>query len=379
LSTQAQIHDEIEHTGALDCVTEQTEKHAPAEVQSRVEGYAIRHPRTANALLVLFSCLFCVVISEIAFGIVNARNSGGFVQEWFSLNQIDPLFGFKGKPNTTTVDHGYLDGTLIYDATYKTNEHGRRITPAENMAQRDRFIALFGCSFTFGLCVEESETVGAYLATMAPEYMPYNFAYLGWGPGQTLLTLEQPIEQEISQKRGVGVYVFIPHQVQRVIGNTDVIDHWGAGFPHYYLDGDKLVREGTLAEAFKSRMRLHRILGMSQTLRFFRLDQFPKKRTDADFKLTARIIAESKAQFQKKWPGASFYVAIYPSLTGVRGRVGDRMKHFLGEYGVPCIDLDSPEFQKLIDTGKLYWAAHPTPEANAAVAKILVDKLKLTE
>src|SRR5439155_3453419 len=125
--------------------------------------------------------------------------------------------------------------------------YGRRVTPIAGCSScRTKFLLFFGCSVAFGSGVKDTETVPFYASQFAPAYRAYNYGIPGYGTQQVLARLQsEKIDQEVNEKNGILIYVFIDHHVRRVIGSLDTI-RWGASWPYYTLDAsDNLVRKGT--------------------------------------------------------------------------------------------------------------------------------------
>ena len=62
----------------------------------------------------------------------------------------DPLLGYTPHPNAQVQSIKKQGDEVIYDVTYAIDEFGRRITPDQDDPARDKFLLLFGDSFTFG-------------------------------------------------------------------------------------------------------------------------------------------------------------------------------------------------------------------------------------
>ena len=337
--------------------------------------WPIRRRFLLNAGVVAISLVGVVVLSECLFGFLNYLRQDIVQHNWAGLNEPDSVLAYRGKPNASLKDVAYRNGKRLYSAVYTTNAFGRRNTPMDHPTQRHKFLALFGCSCTYGLCLNDDQTLGACLAQQAPGYAPYNFAYQGYGTQQMMLLLEQPIQNEIPQKEGVGLYLFNLGHVPRVIGSMQVVTNWGWDFPSYRLEGDTLVREGTFKTAHPWRQALYSVLGKSQCLKYFHID-FPIRFRPAHFQLVARMIRRSSELFRQKWPGSEFYVVVGAG----------EFNTWAFDHIAPYLDLHGIKYIRCPDVfdGKLAredWeiAEHPTAMANKILAERLVHELKLAE
>lgn len=145
-------------------------------------------------------------------------------QEFDKYWDPDPQTGFINKKNTV-ARHCLIDnGKVLFNATYRTDEFRRRLTPSGAVGRKSRFIALFGCSFTFGIGVNDDETMAHYLGKLDPEARPYNYGVGAWGPHQVLsLVKSRNLRSEIAEPQGVGLYVMLEDHVRRAIGDS----YWG--------------------------------------------------------------------------------------------------------------------------------------------------------
>jgi hypothetical protein len=252
-----------------------------------------------------------------------------------------------------------IGGTTVWDATYTMDALHRRITPVEEPEKRTRFIAFFGCSYTFGTGVNDNETLPFYVGRYAPGFMPYNYGGPGWGPQQMLLKLqEENLRGEISQPRGIGVYVYIDDHPRRAIGAMRIF--WARRYPCYERQDGKLTYLGDFRLAHPWRTFLYDCLLKSNTVEFLHFD-LPPRITEADIQLTADITKESAACFASQFNKDPFYVLIFP----YQQPYGPRLLKYLTKDRVPYLDcihlLDGADWQTL------YADMHPTPRAYDAV------------
>ena len=76
-----------------------------------------------------------------------------------------------------------------HNGTYTTDAYSRRVTPIDHLEQRSSFLLFFGCSVTFGLWVNDDETM-PYVAQYASHYRPYNYGVSGYGSHHMLAQLQ---------------------------------------------------------------------------------------------------------------------------------------------------------------------------------------------
>ena len=71
---------------------------------------------------------------------------------------------------------------------------------------------------TFGLGVNDNETMPFYVAHFASHYRPYNYGVSGYGPHNMLAQLQRGnLTKEINENHGIAIYTFIDHHIDRAI------------------------------------------------------------------------------------------------------------------------------------------------------------------
>lgn len=343
----------------------------------------MRTGRQGKATALLLGCALAALVSvgvEALFRTANRRRERG----------AETLYEPSGGPVEFRADLGYrprpdslhrmtkrLEGEVVYDMTYAFDAHSRRVVPVAGQDERERFIALFGGSFAFGEGVNDDETLAYHLAVRAPAHSVYNFGYSGYGPQHALVQLSDPgVAEEIPQRPGIGLYLFIPSHVRRAVGSMRVVTTWGRHFPCFELDDDgALVHLGSFKNARPGRTPLYGLVSREQILRFFEAD-VPLRVTEAHLELTARILSKARDAFVERFgPESRFYILLYPAHPS--DEFGAR--RILGALEREDLDvLSLLEVLDLEDEGLLIpHDLHPAPEAHARVAAAIVERLAL--
>jgi hypothetical protein len=285
----------------------------------------------------------------------------------------DPVLGYRLPPNaqiTATLHRG----ETVSQHTYTTDAFQRRFTPVDHVEQRQEFLLFFGCSMTFGLGVQDDETMPFYAGQYAPHSRPYNYGVSGYGPHHVLAQLQSaPLTHEIPEKHGIAVYTFIDHHIDRAIGTMRVYNQWEQHAPYYMLDAhERLVRKGDFSSGRPVVSLLYWILGKSQILQYYGI-RLPVRIREEHIRLTARIIVEAHTTFHQQFPDDAFYVLLYPGVS--RGRA---LLPYLERAGVPYLD-----YSRLIDWPHpgltLPGDAHPTAQGHRMVAAHLAKDVGIFE
>lgn len=294
------------------------------------------------------------------------------VTEWDPLPTVpDSTFGYK-LPANEIIGHKYLvNDTLIYQQEYKIDEFGRRETPADTL-QKDKFIAVAGCSFAFGYGVSDEETLPYYLQQNMPGYKAYNYGVSGYGTQHLLLQTRNKIDTtEIIQKQGILIYFFIDNHLNRLIGSRRIIKLWGENFPYFLIDEEKnLQQKGTFKTGRYWKTLFYKTITNSAIVDILDLE-IPFYISDKDFKLAAAVIAESKKEFLKKFPGSKFVVLFCPGSTcsgDLASLLAKKDIDFV-DYSL-LFDINSKEYRSH------YSDPHPNGKAYEEIAKNMRNYLK---
>ena len=342
-----------------------------------LSGYrANKHVRQlSDAFIGILLTVAVLILTELGFYILNnasgSANTGVvWHQDSGSFHQEDQLLGYKPQPNFQISAIHKLDGRVVYDVVYSSDEYGRRVTPVEDSTQRTEFILFFGGSYTFGWGVNDNQTLPYYVARFAPEYEPYNYGVAGYGPQHMLVQLKSnKMDVEVGETQGILIYTFIENHVNRTIGSMKVTLNRGAHMPFYTMDAEDRIRQnGTLISGRPLLYRLYALLGTSQIVRYFDLD-FPRINDD-HYRMTARLIAESQKTFITKFDSNDFYVLLYPGSS-------ERLIPYLERSQIKYLD-----YRNLLDqtekSVQFPGDGHPTSNAYEIIAKKLVQDLGIS-
>jgi hypothetical protein len=315
---------------------------------------------------------------EVGFGLARAwrepRTATFISRDYY---QPDPTLGYCPMHGIRTRAWKRIEGGSLYDVEYEIDEKGRRVTPVEAREQRDRFLLVLGDSFSFGEGVQSDETLPACVARRAPRYVPYNYAFHGYGPNQLLAKLETgTLRDEVREPEGVLVYALIGAHVSRAIGSMVVYTSWAHDAPYYALDpSGNPVRRGTFTTGRPWTSIGYAILGGSQVLKFLHLD-VPPVVTDRHLTLTVRMIGRSAALFRESFGAQRFVVLVYPERWP--SAIAGRLASALSREGIEMLDYSS-----LFGSDRAQYFLpedrHPTPRAHEAVAEQLVADLGLAD
>jgi hypothetical protein len=299
---------------------------------------------------------------------VVSNDVGNITPEARKIYINDKDFGYRHAPNTRGTETKKKGDKIVYKATYTTDSFGRRVTPHTDGTLPERAVLFIGCSYTFGLCVNDDQAMPWRFALNRPDLAAYNLGVAGYGSQHMLELFKTDVERTIPQKKAVVVYSFLAREhMMRAVGVPSLVKWFAGPFPWYEIDEatGRPVRKGT----FKDRGATASDSG-SKLLDAIR-DYRSEKLTKEDAKLTALLIDEARVQFEKKFQSDGFYVIIYP---GRQNAFTDDVIAILKQGGAKILDYRNIAGK---DSDRMFIAddGHPTAELHQKIADKLAQDL----
>ena len=346
-----------------------------------------RLKQTSNVLISVFMGVLTLVLIELLFGYMG-RNGDTFgnikteedkkqIERFETINNMGPYIeysedvGYKYKNGSTSLQIK-KDGKMLYDGQIKLDEFGRREVPLSHNSA-NKHIIFFGCSATFGSYVSDNETMPYYYAKGDSSVVAYNYAMTGYGPQAMLGKLQsRELENEIKVKQGAAVYHYVGDgHIQWAVGSMYVYNLWGEDMPYYYLDGNKLIRDGSFTTGRFFTSLMYSIFDRSKTFKYFNVD-FPVKIKVNHALLTAQIIIESANAYKKQFPGNEFYVLLTPFEGGGR-KFNELMLEEFKKAGIKSFDYS--DLFSLDESYLIEGDGHPSAKGYQEVGKQLYKDL----
>lgn len=284
----------------------------------------------------------------------------------FESNEIvpDSNLGFRPKPNNQARHVLRTRERLIWDIRITTDQHGRRVVPQKEHPGRRKFLAFFGCSFTYGTGLADDQTLPYFVGEALPSYRVYNYSIPSSAPNLMLALLEEgKLPQQIEQKKGVFVYVGLNFHVGRANGYMAEAS-WMSETPYYEygVDGE-LLRKGSFASERPATISVYKwAWPLIQRWTHGKMN-FPPPR-DAHFKYVCDIVKQSRRNFLKMFPGSSFVVADHPIY-----RMDERVISCLRDDGIKVFTTTASFAAE--DGYMIPGDGHPTEKFNREYGKLL--------
>lgn len=256
----------------------------------------------------------------------------------------------------------------LFDVLYSFDGRGRRAAPTHSR-QPHYELMLFGCSFTFGVGLDDEQTWAWKLADLlGPDWKLENYAYAGFGPQQMLSLLEEgAIETPVAPKRQ-ALYFAIEDQLRR---NAGLVYKRSI---HYALSADgSLKRDGMTTDTLNAAICvLPKYLNGSQLARYLSLGAvlFLAGKNHGELeRVYVAIIEEASRLLQTKY-NAPLTVLLWPDVEYLADEL---RKH---DIAVLLAKSLLPEWDK--NNGRDYlihpkWEWHPNAKAATEIASGLAS------
>jgi hypothetical protein len=254
--------------------------------------------------LTIFEAYLCLKTGEFY---ITVRDSNNYYRTH------NDVLGYAPRNGTKITSSKYYKDELVYSVAYTIDEHGLRISPPYNKSNLVGCALFFGDSFTFGLGLNDNETLPYQVGIKSGGiYRIFNFALAGYGPHQMLSALEHNLVERIVNCDGpkFGIYQAIPEHIIRSAGLTN----WDYHGPKYILGRQgEVMFAGSFDDGKMIIQEIIKILNKSKIYR-----QIIGNRRfifrDRDINLFVGIVFASKKEFEKLYPGGKFHVIFWDNM-----------------------------------------------------------------
>jgi hypothetical protein len=266
---------------------------------------------------------------------------------------------------------------IFYDHTAEIDVFGFRKTPSAFVRDRAHHLILAGCSFTFGMGVNDDQVFAHRLSRDMPDAAVVNMSRNG-GHAQDLLYIWRYFnwQEVIAPRQGTLIYTFIPDHLERIAGswrNLQLRDPHSARFRE---SEDGLEFAGTWSESRKWKwIQLLKQLKLDGIwLRLVWWARYSELETAEE--LFVASLQELKKEYLQKFPQGRFVVTKFPfDQFGLDERSEAKLRRLIQSAGFEVWDFPY-EAGSLKNEGRIPGDEHPSSEAHAQFAKLLAHRLR---
>ncbi|MEN7548106.1 hypothetical protein AAG747_09300 [Rapidithrix thailandica] len=297
--------------------------------------------------------------------------------------RLSDTLGYVPKANFVAETKGYLQEKVLYEATYTIDKHGQRITPSVREESNAKGLLFFGCSFTFGECLNDEEAL-PYLCgqQFQEQYKAYNFGFKGYGTHHSYAALDFGLVEEIVDKAPkYAIYTAIPDHVRRNVN----LKFWGHHDPKYELTPEGKVRfagyfdDQPEKESSDFKNLYGQLLEGSNIYQLF-FSQQNREINSEDKELFFALTEGMREKIAQKYPDCEFHIIFWDYFDkGKREALSEELLNGLTQrnFQVHSIHEIIPEYKDHPGDYLIYppYETHPNGKANRKVAQYIAEKI----
>ncbi len=263
----------------------------------------------------------------------------------------------------------------VYHVRYTIDGLNRRTTPDKDES-KGKFALFFGGSVAYGYGIQDDETLPYQFQQKLKDYNAYNYANSGWGPQGMLARMEwRDLSEQVSEKDGLLVYVFLWSHIRRAIGDLITYSDWGWTMPYYTMEDNKLVRKGNFANGRFFPSRIYELVYHSNIVKYFNLN-FPIGTSRAHMELTVEIFLKSRELYQKTFGTERFVIIIHPGDWDFINDDDKKLfKEILAERGLEFYDYS--DVVVLNHETSIIGDGHPNAVAYDQITDLMIRDMRL--
>ncbi|WOJ89395.1 SGNH/GDSL hydrolase family protein [Methylocapsa polymorpha] len=322
--------------------------------------------KSRDFLLVLASLAFGISLIEAGANILEPKTSISMTRGW-SVRQ--PIIGW-GPEHPGQFHAQKWDpktGAEIYNADYTIDANLLRQTKS---CEAGPTIVFFGCSFTFGDGVADSETMPQVFAdALDRKQRVLNLGFTGYGPQQFLREMETGLfDSVIGPQPTLFIFLTAAWHAER----TACKSYWTAHAPLYALENDQIVFKGACNEG--ASLWLREWLENTALYRVT-IEPYRHKVSHDDIDLYIRVLLAAVNLAKQKYgvPTLIPYLRVEDDYLKGTGFNDETIIKRLQDGGAYVVDasLAKEEAEGAIISMK--GDGHPTPFAHRVRASLLKD------
>lgn len=288
-------------------------------------------------------------------------------------NPLSHLMVWEGNIASQRIINRDEHDMIVGEASYHFLPNAFRFTP-QSEGKKSKHLIMSGCSFTFGLHVNDAETTAARLASVLPDWHVLNIGREGSGPAEPyFLFSHHDVTKTGIPEEGVMIYQLIGFQQERILPSWRVLGWLYNGAPIYDYEDGKLSLRGPAIELWSKRW--------ANTVRSLELEywwlRLTSKYDDATVKAAkGKLIAllqGVKEAYLKQFPKGRFI--IHPFLDAP---TNDFMPsdEFLSELERRGFEVRRSSYTWPAEGTRIPVDLHPNPTGHLLQAKLILKNLE---
>jgi len=262
--------------------------------------------------------------------------------------------------------------------TYTTDAYGNRSGWSPVQTSEDQCIVLLGCSFTFGLGLNDDETMAYSLGALTNKQV-VNLGVSGYGPHQMLAALEFDVFPDFAEcTPSVFIYQAIPDHIRRVVGLAEYDKH---GPRYRFTDNGDLEYTGQFSDFADSTDAeagnlWTRLFGKSFAYREYALNR--EWIGDSEIQLYLSVIRQVRQRLQEKFPGTDFVIVYWDDSNKSYARQLKKELPLVADKYIGVTEI----LPNIRETREIYYLPndpHPNALANKTIAEYIANVIRSSE
>jgi hypothetical protein len=315
--------------------------------------------------------VFSATEKESVLSYRDRLNGGMAVKEFIGSDQtVGPPLGFELVAGQMLREYITADpeNTIVHDGAGQINSAGVRTTFGSNDSADDCYLFL-GCSFTYGLLVDNDRTLPYYFLQQSDfTVRVVNLGVCGYGPNQVYLdfSLAKRLEKsEIDPTKVKGVfYGLIDDHANRVVMPAK------ADAPYYEMENGKPVFKGSYRKYMEGRGRLARMMDHSRIYPVFKerlVDRISPGDLSNKWRVTAALLEEIDLLCRERY-GVPLTVVYWDEDTSVM-----RLLESHRLRTIPVSDAFGEDWRQDSRIKYFLYDYHPSANAYKLLGRYLAD------
>ena len=260
-------------------------------------------------------------------------------------------------------------GIPIYSVDYTIDSNLLRET---HSAETGPTIVFFGDSFTFGLGLNDAETLPQVFADLlGRKQRVLNLGFSAYGPQEFLAELQTGrFDGVIGAQPRLFIFMTMPEHAER----TACKPFWVRWGPRYALENGRVALKGACYDGLSLRVR--EWLEDMASYRLF-IEPYLQKATHEDLELYIRILLAAVNLAKEKYGVATLipYIPDHGYLEGT-GFSDDEIVQRLQDGGTTVVDVSLAKEEAAGAKLTIEGEPHPTPLANRLKASVINDYIE---
>ena len=289
-------------------------------------GFTARGSLSKAVLINVGAAVLALALGEIYFWYIKIEKTNTYCCDGRYFVR-DDLMGMIPRKSFAATHVKTINSVPIYKVTYTIDSNGLRIAPPYNLRSVMGSVLFFGCSYTMGDGVEDTETI-PYMTGLLTEgrYAMYNFGFHGYGPQQMLAALEGGlVKKTVAVPPQHIIYQAIPYHMERVAG----LMTWFPHAPRYRrTDGGQVIPDGNL-DTVEDETRYSQIEqfwrkqgptghAIAKNLRrsyiYDKLVRPLRSLSREDVQLFLDIVSQAKNEAARQFPKSGFHILLWDNM-----------------------------------------------------------------